>query len=55
MIMYDPSELRCSDEQCRTMAQDGDDLHLKVALVKFEQEATALERRTDGATKDLNK
>lgn len=59
MAMHDPSELRYSAERFRKMAEDGDDPHLKVALIEladdFEREAAALERWPDSAIKDLNR
>lgn len=53
MANDDPHRLRGSASRFRAMANDGDDLHLKVALMElaedFEREAADLERQDDRA------
>jgi hypothetical protein len=53
MTNDDVDRLRGSAYRFRTMADNGDDPHLKVALIElaedFEREAAGLERQDDGA------
>ena len=53
MVIMDPQILRDRAEQCRSLALDGDDMHLKAALIllaeEFEREATEIEAKQTAA------
>jgi len=53
MMLANPYELRQRAMNFRSISLDGDDLHLKVALLQlaedFDQEAAEIEARSSGA------